>query len=80
MTMRRPANRAAATGALRAKSRQTIVGRATELTKSGRDSGDRQVSGDSRMLIAMFAVTQAVAIGLCVGALVMHPTETRRPT
>ena len=27
------------------------------------------------MLIAMFAVTQAVGIGLCVGALVMHATK-----
>jgi hypothetical protein len=26
------------------------------------------------MLIAIFAVAQAVAIGLCVGALVVHPT------
>jgi len=31
------------------------------------------------MFIAVFAIAQAVAIGLCVGALVMHPTETRRP-
>jgi hypothetical protein len=30
------------------------------------------------MLIAMFAVTQAVGIGLCVGALVMHSTEWAR--
>jgi hypothetical protein len=30
------------------------------------------------MLIAMFAVTQAVGIGLCVGALVMHSTEFAR--
>jgi hypothetical protein len=30
------------------------------------------------MLIAMFAVTQAVGIGLCVGALVMHSTELVR--
>ena len=30
------------------------------------------------MLIALFAVTQAVGIGLCVGALVMHSTELAR--
>jgi threonine aldolase len=30
------------------------------------------------MLIAMFAVTQAVGIGFCVGALVMHSTELAR--
>jgi hypothetical protein len=30
------------------------------------------------MLIAMFAVTQAVGIGLCVGALVMHSTQWAR--
>jgi hypothetical protein len=30
------------------------------------------------MLIAMFAVTQALGIGLCVGALVMHSTEWAR--
>jgi hypothetical protein len=32
------------------------------------------------MLIAMFAVTQAVGIGLCVGALVMHSIELARRT
>jgi hypothetical protein len=32
------------------------------------------------MLIAMFAVTQAVGIGLCVGALMMHSTELARRT
>jgi hypothetical protein len=48
MTMRRPDDRAAATGALQAKSRRTVARRATELTKSGRDSGHRPVSGDSR--------------------------------
>ena len=48
MTTRPPANPAVAIGARWARSRQTVAGHATELTKSGRDSGGRQVSGDSR--------------------------------
>jgi hypothetical protein len=48
MTVRRSADQAAAIGSAQAKSRQNVAERATELTKSGRDSGGSQASGDSR--------------------------------